>query len=90
MPGGTRKVEKLTKDLIRRAQRAGAVRDDIDVGDIMITLSQLTRPLPGVGCQGIERFVERHVQLFLDGLRAPAKSELPGHAATLEELRQEN
>ncbi|WP_326808300.1 MULTISPECIES: TetR/AcrR family transcriptional regulator [unclassified Streptomyces] len=84
------KVEKLTKDLIRRAQRAGAVRDDIDVGDIMITLSQLTRPLPGVGCQGIERFVERHVQLFLDGLRAPAKSELPGHAATLEELRQEN
>ncbi|MFI8852592.1 TetR/AcrR family transcriptional regulator [Streptomyces sp. 891-h] len=84
------RVEWLTQELIGRAQQAGEVRTDIDVGDVMVALSQLTRPLPGVGCQRIERFVERHVQLFLDGLRAPAKSELPGHAATLEELRQDN
>ncbi|GAA2620129.1 TetR/AcrR family transcriptional regulator [Streptomyces axinellae] len=84
------RIEKLTKELIRRAQHAGEVRDDIDVGDVMIALSQLTRPLPGVGCQRIERFVERHLLLFLDGLRAPAPSELPGHAATLEELRPKN
>ncbi|MBO8199704.1 TetR/AcrR family transcriptional regulator [Streptomyces smyrnaeus] len=84
------RVEELTHELIRRGQEAGEVRSDIDVGDVMVALSQLTRPLPGVGCQRIERFVERHVQLFLDGLRAPAKSQLPGHAATLEELRQDN
>lgn len=84
------RVEKLTQDLLRRGQREGTVRTDIDVGDVMVALSQLTRPLPGVGCQSIARFAERHVQLFLDGLRAPARSELPGHAATLEELRQEN
>lgn len=84
------RVESLTQGLIRRAQREGKVRTDIDVGDLMVALSQLTRPLPGVGCQRIEAFAKRHVQLFLDGLRAPAKSELPGHAATLEELRQEN
>ncbi|NSC22236.1 TetR/AcrR family transcriptional regulator [Streptomyces albus subsp. chlorinus] len=85
-----RRVEGLTEELIRRAQRAGEVREDIGVGDVMVALSQLTRPLPGVGCGRIARFVERHVQLYLDGLRAPAKSELPGHAATLEELREDN
>jgi AcrR family transcriptional regulator len=84
------RVEGLTHELIRRAQRAGEARDDIDVGDVMVAVSQLSRPLPGLGCQRIERFVERHVQLFLDGLRAPGKSQLPGHAATLEELRQDN
>ncbi|MEU2607777.1 TetR/AcrR family transcriptional regulator [Streptomyces albus] len=83
------RVERLTGELIRRAQRAGEVRTDIGVGDVMLALSQLTRPLPGVGCRRIERFVERHVQLFLDGLRAPAQSALPGHAATLEELRED-
>ncbi|WP_369200545.1 TetR/AcrR family transcriptional regulator [Streptomyces sp. PU-14G] len=85
-----KRVEKLSEELIRRAQRAGEVRTDIGVGDVMVALSQLTRPLPGVGCGRLERFVERHVQLYIDGLRAPAKSELPGHAATLEELREDH
>jgi len=85
-----KRVEALTSELIRRGQEAGEVRTDIGVGDVTVAISQLTRPLPGVGCQRIERFVERHVQLFLDGLRAPAKSQLPGHAATLEELREDN
>ncbi|MDJ1138555.1 TetR/AcrR family transcriptional regulator [Streptomyces iconiensis] len=84
------RVETLAQDLIQRGQREGKVRTDIDVGDVLVALSQLTRPLPGLACRRIERFAERHVQLFLDGLRAPAKSELPGHAATLEALRQEN
>lgn len=84
------RVEGLTKELIRSAQEAGEVRADIGVGDVMVALSQLTRPLPGGGCQGIERFAERHVQLYLDGLRAPARSRLPGHAATLEELREDH
>ncbi|MGY1436274.1 TetR/AcrR family transcriptional regulator [Streptomyces reniochalinae] len=84
-----KRVDGLTEQLIRRAQRAGEVRTDIDVGDVMVALSQLTRPLPGVGCGRLERFVERHVQLYVDGLRAPARSELPGHAATLEELRED-
>ncbi|MEU5840165.1 TetR/AcrR family transcriptional regulator [Streptomyces diacarni] len=85
-----KRVEGLTEELIRRAQRAGEVRTDIDVGDVMVALGQLTRPLPGVGCGRLERFVERHVQLYIDGLRAPARSELPGHAATLEELREDH
>jgi hypothetical protein len=55
---------------------------------LMVALSQLTRPLPGIACRDIDGFVHRHLQLFLDGLQTPARSVLPGHAATLEDLRR--
>ncbi|WP_405592691.1 TetR/AcrR family transcriptional regulator [Streptomyces sp. NBC_01190] len=73
--------------IMDRAQSAGQLRDDIGVGDLMVALTQLTRPLPGTGCVGFDRFVHRHLQLFLDGLSAPARSELVGAAATLEDLQ---
>jgi hypothetical protein len=63
------------------------MRTDVAVGDLMVALSQLTRPLPGTACPNMDRFVHRHLQLFLDGLEAPARSELPGTPATLEDLR---
>jgi AcrR family transcriptional regulator len=81
------RMEGLVEELVRRTKHAGQLRPDVEVGDLLVAISQLTRPLPGTGCAEIARFVDRHVQLFLDGLRAPARSELPGHAATLEELR---
>ncbi|WP_078860642.1 TetR/AcrR family transcriptional regulator [Streptomyces sp. NRRL F-2747] len=74
--------------LVAAGQEAGLVRTDIGVGDLMVALSQLSRPLPGISCMAVDGFVHRHLQLFLDGLRAPARSELPGEAATLEDLRQ--
>ncbi|MGW1027331.1 TetR/AcrR family transcriptional regulator [Streptomyces sp. NPDC002577] len=82
------RIEALVESLMERARAAGQLRSDVAVGDLMVALSQLTRPLPGTGCQGIDRFAHRHLQLFLDGLQAPARSELPGAAATLEDLRQ--
>ncbi|MFI1017413.1 TetR/AcrR family transcriptional regulator [Streptomyces sp. NPDC020965] len=81
------RLEGAVQGLMERAQSAGRMRSDIAVGDLMVALSQLSRPLPGIGCLGIDRFVHRHLQLFLDGLEAPARSELPGRAATLEDLR---
>lgn len=81
------RLDGLAEELVHRAKRTGQLRPDVEVGDLLVAVSQLTRPLPGTGCAEIARFVDRHVQLFLDGLRAPARSELPGHAATLEELR---
>ncbi|MEU4171044.1 TetR/AcrR family transcriptional regulator [Streptomyces sp. NPDC026665] len=82
------RITELIQRLMSRAREAGQLRPDVEVGDLMIAVSQLTRPLPGTGCQGIDRFVHRHLQLFLDGMRAPARSELPGVAATVEGLRQ--
>ncbi|MER5733385.1 helix-turn-helix domain-containing protein [Streptomyces sp. NPDC002138] len=81
-------LEEAIESLLAAGQRAGLVRTDIAVGDLMVALSQLSRPLPGIVCLDADRFAHRHLQLFLDGLRAPARSELPGFPATLEDLRQ--
>jgi AcrR family transcriptional regulator len=82
-----RRMEQLINALLERAQGAGQLRSDIAVGDLMVALTQLTRPLPGTACVGFDRFVHRHLQLFLDGLRAPALSVLVGTPATLEGLQ---
>ncbi|MDQ1010200.1 AcrR family transcriptional regulator [Streptomyces sp. V4I23] len=84
---GRELLEEAVRGLVERAQTAGRMRGDVAVGDLMVALSQLTRPLPGTACLNMDRFVHRHLQLFLDGLEAPARSELPGAAATLEDLR---
>ncbi|MEU1037305.1 TetR/AcrR family transcriptional regulator [Streptomyces sp. NPDC005551] len=82
------RITELVELLMERARAAGRLRPDVEFGDLMIALTQLTRPLPGTACQGIDRFVHRHLQLFLDGMRAPARSVLPGVAATVEDLRR--
>ncbi|WP_436844838.1 TetR/AcrR family transcriptional regulator [Streptomyces roseoverticillatus] len=78
-------IEQIMAD----ARASGQLRDDIAVGDLMVAVTQLTRPLPGKGCAVFDQFVHRHLQLFLDGLMTPARSELPGSAVTLEELRRQ-
>lgn len=83
-----RRLESQVEEVMERARVAGQLRTDIAVGDLFVALSQLTRPLPGSGCADFDQFVHRHLQLFLDGLRTPAHSELPGAAATLEDLRR--
>ncbi|MFE5548055.1 TetR/AcrR family transcriptional regulator [Streptomyces sp. NPDC056534] len=83
------RLEEAVQGLVDRAQRAGRLRTDVGVGDLMVALSQLTRPLPGSGCASFDQFVRRHLLLFLDGLEAPARSALPGKAATLEDLRRD-
>ncbi|MFD5328321.1 TetR/AcrR family transcriptional regulator [Streptomyces sp. NPDC127092] len=86
---GRSRLEEAVQELVDRAQGAGRMRADVGVGDLMVAVSQLTRPLPGTACLNMDRFVHRHLQVFLDGLEAPARSELPGCAATLEDLRTE-
>ncbi len=68
---------EMVDALMRRAREAGQLRPDVESGATLIAVSQLTRPLPGTACQGIDRFVHRHLQLFLDGLRAPAVLNCP-------------
>ncbi|MFI2737086.1 TetR/AcrR family transcriptional regulator [Streptomyces sp. NPDC018711] len=84
------RLGEVVEGLIERAQAAGRLRADVGVGDLMVALSQLTRPLPGSGCGAFDQFVHRHLRIFLDGLEAPARSELPGKAATLEDLRRDS
>ncbi|WP_406196969.1 TetR/AcrR family transcriptional regulator [Kitasatospora sp. NBC_01560] len=77
-------------ELMERARQAGELRTDVDHGDLFIAMSQLTRPLPGTSCHILDDFVHRHLQLFLDGLRAPARSTLPGRAATFEDFHTDH
>ncbi|WP_246150439.1 TetR/AcrR family transcriptional regulator [Streptomyces qinzhouensis] len=81
------RLEAEVTALIERAQSAGRMRRDVGAGDLMVAIGQLTRPLPGTSRESNEPFVHRHLQLFLDGAEAPARSELPGRPATLEDLR---
>jgi AcrR family transcriptional regulator len=82
------RMERLVERLMERAQAAGQLRLDVGFGDLMLTVAQLSRPPAGIECISADRFVHRHLQLFLDGLRAPARSTLPGAAMTMEELRK--
>ncbi|MCX5074911.1 TetR/AcrR family transcriptional regulator [Streptomyces sp. NPDC060334] len=81
-------LEHAVQTLVLTGQESGLLRADIGAGDLMVALSQLSRPLPGTGCPDMDRFVHRHLQLFLDGLRAPARSVLPGAPAALGDLRR--
>ena len=82
------RCESLVAAIMDRAKAAGQLRSDVDVGDVMIAAAQLSRPPAGTDCGIADRYVHRHLQLFLDGLRAPARSSLPGTALTMEDLRQ--
>ncbi|POX41505.1 TetR family transcriptional regulator [Streptomyces sp. Ru73] len=91
------RLDRAIEALMGAARESGQLRTDIAVGDLMVAITQLTRPLPGWECSGarsggrcpdFDTFVHRHLQLFLDGLMAPARSELPGAAVTLDDLRQ--
>ncbi|UUU33262.1 TetR/AcrR family transcriptional regulator [Streptomyces sp. CA-210063] len=82
------RLEEQVEGIMKRARDAGQLRADVGVGDLMIAVSQLSRPPAGTQCTGVDRFVHRHLQLFLDGLRAPAPSTLPGTAVTMEDLRR--
>ncbi|MEU5536427.1 helix-turn-helix domain-containing protein [Streptomyces sp. NPDC020362] len=82
------RIERLVDEIMSRAKTAGQLRADVGVGDLLVVVAQLSRPPAGTDCLFSDRFVHRHLQLFLDGLRAPARSALPGKAVTMEELRQ--
>jgi AcrR family transcriptional regulator len=82
------RVEQIVEDVMDRARRAGQLRLDVGVGDLMVVVAQLSRPPAGTDCLVNDRFVHRHLQLFLDGLRAPARSVLPGTPVTVEDLRR--
>ncbi|WP_354645097.1 TetR/AcrR family transcriptional regulator [Kitasatospora camelliae] len=82
------RLEQATTDLVSRAHTSGQLRPDVGVGDFVVAITQLTRPLPGAACVAVDEFTHRHLQILLDGLRAPAPSVLPGRSATLADLRR--
>jgi AcrR family transcriptional regulator len=53
--------------LMEQGRTRGRLRPDVTRDDLMLAISRLTRPLPGLDCPGDD--VHRHLQMFLDGLK---------------------
>ncbi len=53
-----------------QARKAGSLRADVAVDDLVMVLAQLTGPLPGTVYVNFRQSAHRHLQLFLDGLRS--------------------
>ncbi|WP_051944640.1 TetR/AcrR family transcriptional regulator [Streptacidiphilus rugosus] len=83
------RLDAVVCAMIVGAQQAGTLRTDVGSDDIMMAVAQLVRPFPGAGYDSLQPFVHRHLQLLLDGLRAPARTPLPGGPQTLEDVRRE-
>ncbi|WP_326596112.1 TetR/AcrR family transcriptional regulator [Streptomyces sp. NBC_01803] len=72
--------------LVQRAQAAGALREDVGAGDVMLSLDHLNARLPAP-TERVEQLHRRYVDLLLDGLRAPAARPLSGPAPSWTELK---
>lgn len=83
------RLHAVVQTIIGAAQAAGSMRDDIGGDDVLMAVAQLVRPFPGATYDTLQPFVHRHLQLLLDGLRAPARTPLPGSPQTLEDVRRE-
>jgi AcrR family transcriptional regulator len=82
------RLDIVVSGVVNHAQADGTLRNDVGSGDIIILASQIARPLPGAATADHDYFVHRHLQLVLDGLRAPQRSTLPGRPVTLDALRE--
>ncbi|MGP3970442.1 TetR/AcrR family transcriptional regulator [Streptomyces sp. 6N223] len=81
------RMSETAERLIERARESGQLRNDIGSGDVLLAIARLTRPMPGGECPGGEIAARRHLQIFIDGLRAPASSRLPGTPLDVDDLK---
>lgn len=90
------RLEDTVEDLMEGARRAGQLRADVTLGDLVVALAHLARPLPGIECVDADAAGHRHLQMFLDGLRTASEidcaplhpSELPGPPVAVEDLHR--
>ncbi|MFH8365404.1 TetR/AcrR family transcriptional regulator [Streptomyces sp. NPDC018031] len=80
------------QEILARAQRDGLIRPDAALGDITFMIIRLTRPLPGGDFPHDAELAHRHLDIYLDGLRAagarrPAAG-LPGPVVDAEGFRR--
>jgi AcrR family transcriptional regulator len=77
-------ADELNRRIVTRAQAAGALRDDVHPDDLTFVLEQIAS-LHGPTPERTAQLRARYLAIQLDGLRAPARSSLPGPAPTTEE-----
>ena len=70
-------VADLTEQLMKRAQRAGGMREDAVIEDVPTLICGLCAITAGAAGSMPELNWERYVEIMLDGLRAPGHNALP-------------
>ncbi|MGP3915738.1 TetR/AcrR family transcriptional regulator [Nonomuraea sp. 10N515B] len=80
----SRKATELAGRLISRAREAGVLRNDVTMLDVSLLIEQFSRPAPGPPSEQHQQVKQRLLAIALDGLRAPARTELPGDPPSLE------
>ncbi|MFI0372816.1 TetR/AcrR family transcriptional regulator [Actinomadura sp. 1N219] len=79
-------IHLATKRLLERTQEAGALRPEIEVGDVSVTLEYLHSIRIGDD-ERMNRLQHRYLALMLDALHLTGREELPGPPPTWQELR---
>src|SRR5688572_19096392 len=79
-----RLADELNQRIIERAQAAGVLREDVHPDDLTFVFEQVAS-LHGPTPERTTQLRARYLTLQLDGLRAPARTPLPGPAPTTEE-----
>ncbi|MEU9002406.1 helix-turn-helix domain-containing protein [Streptomyces sp. NPDC048551] len=74
--------------LMDRAQRDGAMRPDVTVEDVLLSLATLGRSVPSLAAAGPPHAWRRQLALFLDGLRSGTRptTDLPGPGLSAQDL----
>ncbi|MFG2006680.1 TetR/AcrR family transcriptional regulator [Spirillospora sp. NPDC048911] len=81
-----RDIHMATQRLLDRTKEAGALRRDIEVGDISVLLEHLHTIRIGDD-ERMNRLQHRYLELFLDSLHLAEAEELPGPPPNWQELR---
>jgi AcrR family transcriptional regulator len=79
-------VVKIASRLLRRAQEAGGIRADIDIGDVVLALVLVSKLIPPSDDELGEMVFRRLVALMMDGLRGNASTPLPGRPIAYEDI----
>jgi AcrR family transcriptional regulator len=69
-------LDKLTEKMVRRAQRSGDLRKDLDWQDIPMIACSMGSVTQGTTGPGTGRW-PRLVEILIDGLRSPGNTKLP-------------
>jgi AcrR family transcriptional regulator len=79
-----RLADELNQEIVGRAQAANVLRDDVHPDDLTFVFEQVAS-LHGPTPERTAQLRARYLTLQLDGLRAPARTPLPGPPPTTEE-----
>ena len=79
------RAQRLNVKLLERTRAAGAIRSDIEVGDIALLLEQLAAVRVGDE-ERTRQLRHRYLAVLLEALHAPSGSQLPGPPPSWEEI----